>query len=154
MIFFLPLRVIFVIVLFSAGLKSSMPQIGSLKGEHGKNTSGWERANFSVVSVQGIVGYGWDRSEKKETWKNAPESTDIRPDRAELSHSSFLTRVHDWRDWEVEISGSVIAECTGVKRVATLVSQSPAPVNFKSPDVGMRRSAPHTDIPCWWLPAN
>lgn len=57
---------------------SSMPQIGSLKGEHGKNTSGWEWANFWVA-----------RTEKKETWKNAPESTDIRPDRAKLTHSSF-----------------------------------------------------------------
>lgn len=65
--FLLTSQELFLIILFSAGLMSSMPQIGSLKGEHGKNTSGQERADFSVVAVQGIVGYGWDRSEKKET---------------------------------------------------------------------------------------
>lgn len=53
---------------------SSMPQIGSPKTEHGKNTSGWERADFYLVEVQGIVGYRGDRWEEgtleKCSWKH------------------------------------------------------------------------------------
>lgn len=53
-----------------------MPQIGSLKGEHGKNSCWEKKADFSVVAVQGIVGCGWTEkdcfapSEKEETWKH------------------------------------------------------------------------------------
>lgn len=46
-------------VIFSllAGLIVSMPQIGSLKEEHGKNNC-WENADFSLVAVQCIMGSG------------------------------------------------------------------------------------------------
>lgn len=46
-----------VMVSFSAGLIDSMPQIGSLKGDHGKTVAG-KRADFSAAAVQGIVGCG------------------------------------------------------------------------------------------------
>lgn len=54
-----------------------MPQIGLLKGEHGKNScrcgNCWEKTKFSLLAVQGIVGREQaekDRfapSEKEET---------------------------------------------------------------------------------------
>lgn len=57
-----------------------MPQIGSPKGEHGKNScrggNCWEKAEFSLVAVQGIVGCEWAEkdcfapSETEETWKH------------------------------------------------------------------------------------
>lgn len=46
---------------FLAGLIALMPQIGSLKGEHGKNSCScgkcWEKPEFSLVTGLGIVGY-------------------------------------------------------------------------------------------------
>lgn len=46
-------------------LIASMPQTGSVKGEHGKNSCRcgkcWEKFEFSLVAVQGIVGCeSWD----------------------------------------------------------------------------------------------
>ncbi len=80
------------------------------------------------------------------------KSTEIRPDQAELTHcclcSVGFTSLGRWEDekWMVSDSGS---ECGEVGRVATLVSQSSAPADLKSPDVGTSSGGPHTDIPGW-----
>lgn len=89
----------------------------------------------------------WDTEEVALRRRNVGKTLLKAPTSAELTRCSFLPRVHDW-DWEDGIWRSVTAKCAGAKRVVTLVLESPAPVNFKSPDVGMGRSALHTDIPC------
>lgn len=78
------------------------------------------------------------------------KSTKIRPDQAELTHYSLcsvgFTSLGRWEDvrWMVSDSGT---ECAELSRVATVVSQSSASADLKSPDVGFSSGGPHTDIP-------
>lgn len=75
------------------------------------------------------------------------KSTEIRPDQAELTLCSLcsvgFTSLGRWEDEKRMVSDSG----GEVGRVGTLFSQSSAPADLKSPDVGASSGGLHTDIP-------
>lgn len=80
-----------------------------------------------------------------ETWTQKALRLDQTKQNSLTAVYALLASFH-WEDerWMVSDSGT---ECAEVSRVATLVSQSSAPADLKSPDVGMSSGGLHTDIP-------
>jgi len=88
-----------------------MPQIGSLKGEHGKNScrggNCWEKAEFSLWDVSELRKTALlpPRRRKQETCTH--KSTEISPDHAELSDGSLCSvGFASLGRWELDVQWS------------------------------------------------
>lgn len=106
------------VIIFS-WFDSLMPQIGSLKGEHGKNCcrcgNCWEKTEFSLVAVHGIVGCEmwaekqfwslWEEVGSTGTWtQKANRYQPIKPDQSWPVSAPLGEAVDE--GWMVSDSGS------------------------------------------------